>query len=102
MGDGADDALDRMMDMDELQCRYGTWEEACEAGVEEELYDYDGSRYPNVFDGRGAFERREENTKTCRCCGTGGLHWSKHNGKWRLCDINGIHQCTANPLEQGT
>jgi hypothetical protein len=49
MGDGADDALDCMMDMDELQCRVQTFEEAVALGAEEQLYDYDGSRFSSVF-----------------------------------------------------
>jgi len=49
MGDMADDFLDSIMDMDELQCRYSTLDEAVEAGVEEQLYDYDGTEFPKVF-----------------------------------------------------
>lgn len=49
MGEFADYALDEIMDFDELQCRYPDWESSVDAGVEEDLYDYDGVRYPNVL-----------------------------------------------------
>ena len=49
MGEFADYALDDMMNDDEMQCRYSTLDEAVEAGVEEQLYDYDGTEFPKVF-----------------------------------------------------
>lgn len=49
MGEMADFALDQMMDIDELQCQYESFESAAEAGVEDTLYSYDGSRVGAVF-----------------------------------------------------
>lgn len=51
MGEFADYALDEMMDVDELQQRHDSFESAVTAGVEESLYDYDGTRLPHVFSG---------------------------------------------------
>lgn len=41
----------------------------------------------------------EAQPKTCRCCGTTGLSWGKHNEKWRLFDNGKIHVCPVKPLE---
>lgn len=49
MGEFADMALDEMMDQDEIEVRYQTFEQAIDASVEESLYDYDGARFPGVF-----------------------------------------------------
>jgi rRNA maturation endonuclease Nob1 len=49
MGEFADYAIDNMMDVDELQLRYDTFNEAYQAGVEELLYDYQCGRLPHVF-----------------------------------------------------
>lgn len=52
MGDGADDALDRMMDMDELENRYnGDFDAAMADGVAEMLFDYSGASFGTVFGG---------------------------------------------------
>lgn len=49
MGDMADFALEEMMNQDEIERRYQTFDEAADAGVEELLYDYNGARFPGVF-----------------------------------------------------
>lgn len=49
MGEFADDALDKILDIDEIQQRTETFEDALATGTEELLYDYDGSRFPGVF-----------------------------------------------------
>lgn len=36
--------------------------------------------------------------KKCRCCGQEGLHWNQIDGKWRLCNDDGLHMCPVNPL----
>jgi len=37
--------------------------------------------------------------KTCRYCGTTGLEWGQDSeGRWRLHDRKGIHQCRVRPL----
>ena len=38
--------------------------------------------------------------KTCRCCGTDGLEWGLHQGKWRLFKRGELHVCPVNPLKQ--
>lgn len=40
--------------------------------------------------------------KTCRCCGITGLHWAKHNNKWRLFESGKLHNCKVNPLKETT
>jgi hypothetical protein len=51
MGDMADDFLDSIMDMDELQCRYRHCDPRdIPEDALEQLYDYDGTEYPGVFD----------------------------------------------------
>lgn len=49
MGEMADMALSNMLDMDEIQQTYQTMEDAEDMGYAEALYDYDGSRFPEVF-----------------------------------------------------
>ena len=37
----------------------------------------------------------------CYCCDTGGLHWGKLDGKWRLFNHMGnVHVCPVNPLSE--
>ena len=48
MGEFADYALDDMMDIDELQQNHDYNDDY----TNEELFDYDGLRFPHVFDDR--------------------------------------------------
>lgn len=65
MGDGADEALDRMMDMDELETRYnGDFDAAFEDGVAEMLFDYNGAPFGTVFGGPNM--GRKSNTRRRR------------------------------------
>lgn len=60
----------------------------------------------NDSEARWEYEREREDsdgppirTKICRCCGTTGLFWIKHKGKWRLGDAKyRLHICPVNPL----
>ena len=73
MGDMADFALEEMMNQDEIEQRYQTFDEAADAGVEELLYDYNGARFPGVFDGCFNMARRKRTKvtpSTCPYCGT--------------------------------
>jgi hypothetical protein len=51
-----------------------------------------------IVDEWGSDSNQTMNLKTCRCCGTEGLHWAQQEGKWRLFDDNGMHKCKVNPL----
>ena len=85
----ADFALEQVQDMEDLrfEWRIGSMstEEAIECGVLNEQGGYETAGY--------------KISKTCRCCGQVGLHWDKHNNKWRLFDSKGLHQCKVNPLK---
>ena len=50
MGEFADYALDDMMDDDEMQCRYRYCDPRdIPEDIREQLYDYDGTEFPKVF-----------------------------------------------------
>ena len=95
MGMHADDALDECFVNEDLIFRFlhGGMDvyEAMDHGVADE---YGCLMTPRASDRRG----RTITTKTCRCCGTTGLTWSKHEGKWRLFENGRLHQCSVNPL----
>ena len=38
-------------------------------------------------------------TKTCRCCGKGGLTWGRVDGRWLLFDGDEMHACPVNPYD---
>jgi hypothetical protein len=57
MGEMADYALEEIADYDELYTRHDTFESALEAGVEDVLYDYDGTRFPPAFSHRSLSSR---------------------------------------------
>jgi AAA domain-containing protein len=57
MGEMADYALEQVADYDELYCRHDTFESVLEAGVEDVLYDYDGTRFPLAFSHRSLSSR---------------------------------------------
>jgi hypothetical protein len=90
MGEMADEALDGAMHMEGLRLDYlsGRMDD-------NEAYDY------GIIDESGAIisQNHVTKSKTCRCCGTGGLIWGQHEGKWRLFDNGKLHQCKVNPLE---
>jgi hypothetical protein len=114
MGDGADDALDRMMDMDELQCRYQDFDDAEDNGVAELLYDYDGTRFPHVFSSHVGmkYEQKREpiGVPVCPYCGslaelvdTATIYHGKSYGwAWKCpscADVYcGCHKGTKKPL----
>jgi hypothetical protein len=91
MDDGADMALEDVMDDEDARLDYRRGDmsdiEAYNRGIIDELgYEITGIGPKPI---------------TCRCCGVSGLHWSESkSGKWRLFDDNGIHNCKANPLKK--
>lgn len=82
MGDGADMALDAMMDYDKMYIN-GDFDDSTE----------DGPFYPAF----SSYHRRvvKSTTKTCRNCGQTDLIWHQlDSGKWRLSTKDGkIHNC---------
>ena len=96
MGDAADMALDECMNFEDARTDFHTGEmdeaEAFERGIIDEL-GYEA----NWSTGRGGFAQ----TKTCRRCGSPGLVWDRHQGKWRLFQSGSsrLHECPVNPLK---
>ena len=93
MGDMADMFLEQVEDMEELRLDYRTGQmsdfEAYELGIIDEQGAYTGPSY-----GR-------DRSRTCRCCGKGGLLWGKVDGKFRLFENGSVHDCPVNPLIVG-
>ena len=92
MGDMADMALSDTMDMEDLRFEYFM------GGMSDlDAYDYGiidemgGERYKPMF------ASPKPSSKTCKYCGTTGLHWSSTSTGWRLTDSHGIHECNAHP-----
>lgn len=90
MGDGADMAIEAMEDFENARTDFHTGAmsdlSAFELGIIDEL-------------GYELMPRGRTQLRTCRCCSKTGLHWAQHNGKWRLFDNNGLHECPKNPLK---
>jgi len=97
MGDMADYFLEEVEDFECRRLDYKSGrisdEEAYDRGIIDEMgYEY----IPGVSTGKAG--SLDNQSKTCRSCGTARLHWGKHKGKWRLFDLHGLHQCKVNPL----
>ena len=92
MSEMADMFLESVLCMEEMRLDYKTGHmsdvEAYDAGIIDENGSYVGPNY-----GRSRF-------KTCRCCNQSGLHWENRDGRWRLCDERGVHQCSVCPLRR--
>ena len=87
----ADDFLDYILtEYDPWEAEFGIPSDTRISGFDNVMMTEDGS-----FVGP-----RRATTKTCRCCGTTGLTWGQHEGRWLLHDNNGVHQCPKNPYNK--
>ena len=92
MGEMADFALDQVETEEEARLQFRTGGMGHAEAFERGIIDARGYE-DSAYNGAPA--------KTCRCCGTSGLVWGEHNGKWRLFSGPGkLHECPANPLQE--
>jgi len=88
MGDMADFTLDAVFDEEERRMEYFAGRMTIEDAYEQGFVDELGGEVCCA----GVVSR------TCRCCGKGGLRWVKDGDRWRLYDGESIHVCPVNPL----
>jgi len=64
---------------------------------EEEFRDYDFDDFDSDIDVElDSGDKRKSIGVACKFCKAKGFHWSKHNGKWRLFDIDdNLHGCLS-------
>lgn len=94
MGDMADYFLEQVWDEEDARLDYRMGHMSTEEAFERGIIDEFGAEYHH-----GRNFTASGGSKTCRCCGTRGLVWGQHKGKWRLFEGQKIHKCLQNPLK---
>lgn len=58
-------------------------------------FDHFNDAWDDELFGRGAESEGPYTDRVCQRCGARDLHWTGVNGRWRLADDDGLHDCVA-------